>query len=474
MTEPKPGEAIVQAAAAPAVQITEKPSGPPLTGTLLDFLESRGAPADTAAVKGFREGVRAEHPLGVLYQGPWEEPGDGFQEHVRRVARAIQMAGCPVHLRSLLPSIRFGLSPAAEEVIEAHDDLAQASIQAYGVSVHQVVPRTELLERLMTPSQSAMRILSEDDILRMNRHKVIYTVWERSPVPEPAVRALNAAGQAWVACQANAKMLEACGVEADKIRVVPIPYFDADPLLALEGRKRLGGVVRFYHIGKWEPRKDQHRILGAFLRAFKKGEAELYLKTSKFAPKTAGYPQGAVASLLQWLKDPLVQENGWSFAFDEKTPPADIGKELGYAGIKIYEAMLTTAQIQALHRIGDVYVSLSHGEGFDMPAFDAKLAGNLLVYTPSGGPQDFAGELDERIAPSGEIATHPIYGWPAGSTYLDYELDDAVAALRRARETVLKKGRVRGMDITSFRAASVGKRALGYLKEICPELPGGA
>ena len=199
--------------------------------------------------------------------------------------------------------------------------------------------------------------------------------------------------------------------------------------------------------------------MGAFLCAFKPGEAMLLLKTSERAPDAmAPYPATPAEALRKAVSCPGARANGWA--------PENIGR-----GVVIMDRLLSTEQMLELHRIGDVYVTLSRGEGFDMPAFDAKLSGNLMVYTPSGGPQGFAGEHDERVEQSGTVPCHPFYRWPEDSEYLDYRFDDAVAAMQRAAAKVLGGKRERGIDLApGYSALSVGKRMRGFLEELAEKL----
>lgn len=451
---------------------------PRLTGTILDYAEHAGAGGDVAHRRQYNDaaGVKAQHPVGVRYQGPWDQVADGFHEHVRRQARALSLTGCPVHLTSMKALVHYGVKAGSEEekVLLDYKDLIECSMGKAGVIVQQTVPSEGQLQRLTRFSQGAMLCLTPEDMARMYGARVMYTVWERSPAPPDDVAALNLLGQAWVGCQENRAMLIDSGVTPDKCRVVPLPYFHEDPLLALDGRPRTApkGVVRFYHIGKWEPRKDQNRIIGNWLREFRPGEAELFLKTSPFSSRAENYPDGPLESVKRWMaEDPGVISNGWVFpaTADRQTQ----ARLLGQMGLKIYEMRLSLQQMRALHATCDVYVTLSHGEGFDMPAFDSKLAGNLMVYTPSGGPQDFAGEHDERVPELGRVGCHPLYRWREGSTYLDYSDCAAGTALRRAHESALTGRRARGRDLSPFSAASVGKLMLGYLRELA-DLPGEA
>jgi len=402
---------------------------------LQDF---QGSPFDLDGPP-FKPGRAADHQVGVGYYAPWEEPFDGFAEHSRRCARALSETGVPVQLRSIDPGGQLALGEKYSEVARRMEPLLVNSVTQYAVQVYQLVAHAAGIQSIVTHGQR-----DPEAVRTINRLTALYTVWERQRVSEKIATPLNMAGQVWVACRDNAEMLIRCGVAEDKLRVVPLPFFPDDPLLQLDGRKRSRGVPRFYHIGKWEPRKEQHRILGAFLRAFKPGEARFWLKTSAYAPPMKGYPQSPDDSVHEWVTDPAVRENGWSIERVNKH-------------VRIIREALSAERLRELHRIGDVYVTLSRGEGWDMPAFDAKLAGNLMVYTESGGPQDFAGDGDEAVVPIGTVPAHPMYGWEKEATYLDYYIDDAVDALQAAALSVRRGQRRRGMELGRFSAAAVGK-----------------
>ena len=410
------------------------------------YAVKKGAPAEERGSDTASKGAAAQHEKGVLYQGPWETLHDGFNEHVRRCARALSEAGLPVRLRSFVPR-QFGKVPfETRDPRDECKDLLETTIAQTVCHICQVVPSEGIFHHLMSH-----RYYSGEQLAYLNSLKVLSTVFERTAIPQHDIEALKRAGQVWVACKANAKMLKDQGLE--RVRVVPIPYLADDPLLAFEGRERIPGPIRFYSIGKWEPRKEHRNALGSFLRAFKPGEASYYLKTSPSLPECEGYPDGPEAALRVWLTDPVVQQNGWN--------AESVGRSLF-----IIKKYLPEEQLRELHRTCDVYVSLARGEGFDMPAFDSKLAGNLMVYTPSGGPQDFAGEFDVEVPTSGEVTCHSFYRWGEESLYLDYEVEDASRALREAFELAHDGQRQRGMSLDPFSMKSVGKRMAQYVQEL--------
>jgi hypothetical protein len=414
------------------------------TGTLLDYASS--SQEELSGTPIFKEGISADHVLGVLYQAPWSRYEDGFNQHARKVARAIAMTGVPLHLRALGGGAGVMPDPEARAEVE---HLLDVSIQTYGVGVYQFVGESTI-SHLMIPKFSG---LSEDELRRVRKSRILYTVFERDRISKSAANLMNLAGQVWTSCNMNADALEFSGVERSHIRVVPIPYFADDPLLKLAGRKRKPGTTRFYHIGKWEPRKAQHEMIGAFLMAFKPGRGcpQLYMKTTPLARPVKGYPQHHTESVMRWLKDERVVANGWDLTSVNRS-------------LMVLLAKLSEEKITALHEMGDVYVTTSRGEGYDMPAYAAKLACNRMLYVPSGGAQDFAGEHDIRVEPSGKVPCHPMYEWGRDDQYLDFKIEDLVAGFQKAAANLPLHQRDAALD--DFEASRVGKRALGYLEEV--------
>lgn len=437
---------------APLEPIQPEPEVVKTTGTLLDYAEHGGLlGGESSAV-----GRPAEHARGVLYQGPWQHPADGFQTHTRRVARALASTGVPVHLRAIMPLAGATATGSEEERIEeSMRDLAHASIAQYSVLVQQVIPVPGFLDRITTPTALGAQIFTPEQWAQQLRARVLYVVYERAPVPPGDLVALRKVGQVWVACERDAEELRRSGVEGARVKVIPVPFASDDPLLSLRDRERSPGRPRLYHIGKWEPRKAGDRILGAFMRAFAPGEAELYMKTSLLNCSFDGWPSTPEVALAARIRDPKVKQNGWTLnnLFDDITIQTDV---------------LPAAELVKIHAWGDVYCSLSRGEGFDMPGLDAKIAGNLLVYTPSGGPQDYALDSDVRVEPSGTVPCHPVYAWGADARYLDFDVSAAAEAMQAAVAKIgqVKAGPVDQTRLADFSSARVGKKVRDALQEL--------
>lgn len=369
-------------------------------------------------------GRPADHEEGICYEAPWEEPFGGFSIHSRKCAIALARTGfLPLHLRSTPGRALKYASVEFEDVQAQVGSLLNTSCARYVVQIHQLVPHEGTLQLLTSPPRLFWgTAMSKTRMAARNLRKIAYTVWERSTIPTIDAEALSRVGEAWVACEANAETLRRQGVE--RVRVIRVPHDpDDEPLILHRKRARIPGPCRFYHIGKWEPRKDQHTMVGAFLRAFLPTEAQLLVKTSPYAGGVRplrGYPPDFHTSVSQWLQDAAVRANGW----DEKRIASRV---------LFNSASVTPEQIQEQHALGDVYVSPSHGEGFDLPAYEATLAGNLLLTTESGGPLSFLHTGSVVVPSSGEVPCHPWYRWH-DSKWSDYDIDALAAGFRSSLE----------------------------------------
>jgi hypothetical protein len=422
-----------------------------MTGTILDYMGA--SPFEGGEdLPPFRKGEKAMNPDGIGFYGPWDEPYSGFPEHSRRNALALDMAGIPVHLRSMSAKIYTALTAEEKRIHAQVKKLVDASIGTYVTQLYMFVPFEEQLQL-----NASNAFLEPAQLLAINAMKIFYNVWERQNISDAAVRVFNTIGQTWVACQDNKSTYIRCGVQEDKIHVVPMPFFEDDPLLKLVGRARKPGPPRFYHISKWEPRKEVRNIIGAFLMAFAPGKAKLFLKVNDLKAKIQGYPQGVEACMHEWILHDRVKSNGWTIPLINRD-------------ILIIKRMLPAEQIVKFHEVGDCYVTLSRGEGFDMPAFDAKLAGNMMIYTPSGGPQDFAeSDRDILVPKTGTIPAHEFYRWGKEATYIDYDFETAVSAYQAAFDKITSnQSGVKNLDYLhdGFSAKNVGANMRSHIEEL--------
>lgn len=363
--------------------------------------------------------------FGVQFRAPWALWGNGICEAWRRLALALAHTGTPVHL--VLDELYGRAAPEAIAQVKPLLTPKRANLFVGGFPTAGDALQSAVINKILNDKSVPV---------------VLTTLLERDRIgPASAAQAMRAA-EWWLPCKATRDVFARAGVPTEKLKVVHIPFFPNDPHLDLVRAERTPGVPHFYRIGIIDTRKDQAKMLRAFLRAFRPGEARLTLKT-----------YAIVQDLGVWKTDPEVLSNGWN---DET-----FGK-----WVRVVNEMWPPARLIELHREGDIYLSLSHGEGWDMPAFDALLAGNRMVYTESGGPQEFAAEGDLLVPTSAWVPCDPVYGWEPDALWVDYEIDAAARQMQRAAEMPLRK-QVR-RDWETFSSGYVGKQMVRLLSGLVP------
>jgi len=339
----------------------------------------------------------------VLFETMYELPYDGWCAASRAYALGMKRAGIDVRLQSW----REQKGPVPPKIVAQVGDMMRPCERPWDAYIWS--------GGFFGPFEGMAGVLAKLIKMRDQFRKPVafYTMFERTNVQPELVPLLNRLDSVMVPCSANLRALERAGVR--NARFIRIPFFSDDPHLGLPAPK--SPPRTFYWIGRWEPRKAPHRLIKAFLHAFEPGTAELVVKIGPEPWVRSPYvtPEQAVERALaevgdKWFKD-------------------DVGK-----AVTVIRAKLEPEEIVGLHARGDVYVSASHGEGIDMPAFAAKLAGRRVVTVACGGPEDFVDEGDFLVPAKGEIAI-PAYDrvWGAGSTAVDYDVDDLVSALRLAK-----------------------------------------
>lgn len=372
-------------------------------------------------------GEPAQFPYGIEYRGPHETVADGTNRAVRLNARALAGTGLPVLLTSFSYSTvgDDGISQNVfdaglpKEVEQEVGHLRRTSIGSIATRIlHMVVHNPDHLARTLTPPSFA--VLDLDVVEAILANTVVFSVWERDRVDEAIVSNLNRCGQLWVPCQQNKEMLIQSGVREWKVKVVPHP-FDPDSDMAKLVRRKPefkpagSATKRFYSIGHWQPRKGFHELIGAFLCAFTPDDdVSLTIKYGGGDWKDYPNPQ---QSMVQWLVDSRVRRNGWSKdSFDKK--------------VKLIGGRVSESQILKLHFDNNIYVSASHGEAWNLGAFDAKVAGNTLVHVPWGGTCDFDDVGRDSIVPYHLGPVHSSYRWEPGAQWAAYDFEDLVTAIR--------------------------------------------
>ena len=205
------------------------------------------------------------------------------------------------------------------------------------------------------------------------------TVWETDRLPGHWPPLLEVADRIVVPTEWNASATQAAGVRTP-IDVVPhIAPTEQTSHSAMWDRIPSSSFV-CYSIGPWTARKAMPDAVRAYQRAFAgRHDTLLLLKTgardhtraaaarsSRVGPGTTPY---ALAHLLASIDDP--------------------------APVQLVSGEITDDDVLALQLRGDCCLSLSHGEGWSLPVFDAAAYGMPVVVAPYGGP---AAYLDDESA----------------------------------------------------------------------------
>ena len=234
-----------------------------------------------------------------------------------------------------------------------------------------------------------------------------YTTWETDALPDHWPPLLAVPDKLLVPSKCNGELFSR-GAGDKPVHVVPHIRRHAwntptpDEKVAL--RRKLGipgDHFVFYTIGVWDPRKALGDLVALFAREFStRDKVTLLIKTSAEPSSfAAGAQPGApIPALVRAEVDAAHAETGVSAA-----PVALVAAE-----------DVSGRTIDVLHAVGDCFVSLTHGEGWGLGAYDAATIGKPVLITGWGGHLDFLGaDYPGLIA----YTMGPVSGWLHGASY---------------------------------------------------------
>lgn len=293
----------------------------------------------------------------VRVRGPYLGQS-GYDYHTREFTRALMGLGVGVDLRQLE---QWGPSGLPYELREPWLERLPrpASVRA---TVHFAFP-THVAPTRWLPD-------------------VNYTMFEATRIPRAWVAAhercdlivvpTEHSRRAWIDSGVPESKLRLCplGVRSDLFRpgVRPLELRDA------QGRPAASYATRFLNVSAIGGRKNLEGLLRVWLRATSsRDDAILLLKPGTYVP-------GAVARLEEIVR----------------AAEASAGKRLEEAApIEVVEAVLPDADLPRLFAAGTHYISMSFGEGWDLPMSQAAASGLRLMAPNHSG---YAAYLDEQVA----------------------------------------------------------------------------
>ena len=230
--------------------------------------------------------------------------------------------------------------------------------------------------------------------LEAGKRIIGYATWETDRLPRAWPGILNRLDRVWVPSRWNKEVFRRSGV-CVPIDVVPHVLEPMPPAQTPASRTLTEGIppesLVFYTINVWSARKALWLVCEAFRTAFSDREPVVLVV------KTSAYDSTSRWARNRWPLRELARTKRsfrkW-LGTREASPPIRL----------VAEENVPQAEIEALHRRGDCYVSLSRSEGWGLGAFDAVAAGNPVIMTGYGGQTDFlrpdaAGLVDYRMVP---------------------------------------------------------------------------
>jgi hypothetical protein len=283
---------------------------------------------------------------------------------------------------------------------------------------------------------------------------VAYTTWEGwSGMPPEMAADLAAFDQVWVPSSATARR-----THAGQARVVVVPHaFDDESTVGRESPRPRPDTYRFYYIGAWNSRKNVEGVIRAYARAFDKGDdVELLIQSAQAAPSACRIAQLATGI------DP------------DKMPV-----------VRFSNRRMSDEQIQAVHDEAHCFVTAARGESWNIPAFDALLAGNHVISPAGLGSDDFLQRtsaalydftetpgfgdvrlIEDPSAPAGYARAQYVatQGLSARSLWLEPNLIELANAMRFAYLNRITDLRIDYDPAELFGRGAVGLRILDVLQ----------
>ena len=238
------------------------------------------------------------------------------------------------------------------------------------------------------------------------KRNIGYTVWETDALPRHWPPLLATADKVLVPCAMNVSIFSQGGVA----NVSAVPHIrrhawntvTADEKMSL--RRTLGipdDHFVFYTIGVWDPRKAIVDLVALFARQFSGSDkVTLLIKTSATPSSFAidAQPGASIPALVRAIVDAAQAATNRSAASIALLAADDISGRT----------------IDVLHSVGDCYISLTHGEGWGLGAYEAATLGKPIIITGWGGQLDYLGADYPGLI---DYSMQPVSGWRPDASY---------------------------------------------------------
>jgi len=289
----------------------------------------------------------------VLYIGHFREAG-GWSNVAIDFALALDSVGVDVVCKDIK------LTDKSSEVPNRIKELEQKTLSNIDYCIQNVLPH---------------HLIATDKF----KKNIAYFFSESTPITSSWISNLNLMDEVWVPNSTNCDALQESKIETD-VKIVPVPcdISKFDKNYDALNMPEVNDQFKFYTICDLNSRKNIESIIKCFHSEFCNGEqVALVLKINRY-----GLSSQQVGEEFQRI----------SSAIKERLR---IGQVQDFAKEVIIPTYLSNDQMNQLHKTCDCYISLSHGEAWSIPAFDAMAYGNTPICGNEGGPRAFIDSGDK-------------------------------------------------------------------------------
>jgi len=348
-----------------------------------------------------------------------------------------------------------GYSIAARGYIKALEtqdvDLACRNIQIIGNANEEVCFEGEKKD-LMGVDVTILNTLPDFYQKASSGKTIGLFCWETTHIPERWVKKINKELDAVVVFNMSEKFVcEKCGVE--------VPVYVVAPHVDIEKREFKRGTINselmtkdtyvFYNISDFNARKNLEDLIMCYFSEFRSSDDCIL-----FLHVPCGENEGRrqkICDLIEYTKQSL-----------------KIGD---YAKVFLSYAFASDSEIFDIHCSGDTFVTLSRGESWNIPLFNACAIGNRIISTPCAGPTDFCPMdikfVDSHLSPVHDMFEYDQEIYTGKGMWLSSNMSEAMKKMR----TQFNMGRIEEKKyntelLNKYSAESVGEKLLEVAKKV--------
>ena len=288
-----------------------------------------------------------------------------------------------------------------------------------------------------------------------------YTVWETNKIHHDWIDYCNCMDAIIVPSEWNVTVFKNSGVTIPIYcvpHVVDTARFDNIKDFVVDGP--LVDDYIFYSVFNFMERKDPVSLLKAYWYAFNSTD-KVALVLKVYRNNYSDSEKNIIIETIKKVKQSILMP-----------------KHKDFAPVYLVLDLLSDEEILGLHKYGDCFVSLNHGEGFGLPESEAAAIGNPIIVTGYGGVTQFLKEnnsylLDYTLTP---VSGVPMVWYTFDQCWAQANVLQAVRLMKHVyinKKIAKQKGLIAQEDIKdNFDYESIGKLYIETLNKIIKEKNG--